>query len=495
MTTTRRTRLRGLRDRLSGDGGFALIEVMVSAVLLVVLATATLNIIDRSGTASATTRSRTAATGLAQQDQDGMRVMSVDQLDQRDTTYPKVLAGITYSVHSTASWVRDTGDVTCSSDTSRVEYLKTTSSVTWPGHESNPVILESYISPGVEAIGRGSLMVKLHSDAGIGTPGILVSLSNGQSATTDGNGCALFTAIDPAALTASWDGSGGDLVDRNGVQKPSEPVTVGAGQTAQVDRLFDKAGKLAVQWVDEKGAPIPTTGMTTPLTTSGSLGAGVTHTSITNPVNQVRLFDNNTSSVAAGQPLDPHIPPTNPTTIGELFPFVQGYSVFAGGCAANNPTTYLSSYAMPTGVVPRLGGTSTTLNVTLPTAAVYLNGAVASGGTVTNVRLINQSGDVNCIDSTSLGSPALASGTPVVFHVPYGQYTVCVQKSISGVSWTATTNPSAPFNMNVTPPGSTSPYVQTHATAYDGTNNQAAGTTITLGTSGTTNTTWVRGTC
>ena len=105
MTTTRRTRLRGLRARLSGDGGFALVEVMVSAVLLVVLATATLNMIDKSGNASAITKARAAATGLAQEDQDGMRVMSISQLDQRSTSYTKAVGTITYTVNSKAEWV------------------------------------------------------------------------------------------------------------------------------------------------------------------------------------------------------------------------------------------------------------------------------------------------------------------------------------------------------------------------------------------------------
>jgi Tfp pilus assembly protein PilV len=436
-TSTRRSRPRGLRDRLSGDGGFALIEVMVSAVLVVVLATATLNVIDKSGSASANTRMRGTATGLAQEDQDSMRVMSVDQLDQRDKTYTKTVDDINFSVRSTAQWVRDAGVARCDSSTDRVEYLKTTSYVTWPGHTADPVTLESYVSPGVEALSTGALMVKLHTDPGAGVPGVSVRLTNGQTAVTDNTGCALFTGLAAGTLGVSWDGTSGDYVDRNGIQTPSENVVIGAGQTAQVDRLWDKAGRAVVRWVDENGQGVVPTTAGTPAAPSGGIGAGVVNSLITKPTDatvlQTRMFDNQTASVAGNTPLDPYIVPITTagtqTKVGELFPYTQAYTIYAGGCKANVPPV---SYTPPQVRIPA-GADSAQVDVLVPTATVGISNSPRNG-TVSSIKLVNTDASRFCIDSLPLDTTRTPS--PYVFHVPYGRYNVCIQKTYNSVNYT-----------------------------------------------------------
>jgi Tfp pilus assembly protein PilV len=446
MTSTRRSRLRGLRDRLSGDGGFALVEVMVSAVLLIVLATATLNIIDQSSRTSAQTRMRATATGLAQEDQDEMRVMSVSQLDQRDRTYTKTINDINFTVRSTAQWVRDSGDVTCDSATDRVEYLKTTSYVTWPGHTSDPVTLESYVSPGVEALSTGALMVKLHTDPGVGVQGQTVRLSSGQSGLTDINGCVMFTGLDAGTITASWDGTTADYVDRNGIQTPSESVVIGAGQTAQLDRMWDRAGNAVVRWIDEnRQGIVPDTPQTTP---GGGIGAGVVNSLITRPTYaatlQTRFFDNQTNSVAANTPLDPHIVPVTvaggTTKVSELFPFTQAYTIFAGGCTANVPPV---SYTAPQVRIPSAGD-STQVDVLVPTTTITLRGIPATGrsdssGTVNAIKLVNTSSDPFCVDSRLITATTSAGADTVIpVHLPAGTYKICIQKNNGSTNYAAT---------------------------------------------------------
>jgi Tfp pilus assembly protein PilV len=455
MTSTRRSRLRGLRDRLSGDGGFALVEVMVSAVLLIVLATATLNIIDQSSRTSASTKMRATATGLAQEDQDGMRAMSVSQLDQRDTTYTRLVDNIRFSIRSTAQWVRDTGDVACDASTDRPEYLKTTSYVTWPGHTSNPVTLESYVAPGVEALAKGALMVKLHTDPGVGVPGVTVRLSNGLTALTDNTGCALFTGLDAGTLAVSWDGTSGDYVDRNGIQTPSESVVIGAGQTAQVDRLWDRAGSALVRWIDEnRQAIVPDTPQTTP---GGGIGAAFVNSLITRPTYttpatalQTRFFDNQTDAVALNTTLDPHIVPVTQagvtTKVTELFPFAQSYTLFAGGCTANIPpaTIPATTYTNPSVRIPA-GGTSTQVDVLVPTTNITLQGVPATaartdtGGSVTAIKLVNSSSDPFCVDSRTIAATSNArTDTVIPVHMPLGTYRICIQKSNNGTNYAVT---------------------------------------------------------
>src|SRR4051812_20890528 len=102
---------------LREDDGFGLIEVMVSAVLVVVLALATLKLLDGAQRVSSNNRSRDVAAQLAQSAQDAIRQMPITALAGGYHPGPATqqVGGITYTIDSTADWVQDSGGpVTCS---------------------------------------------------------------------------------------------------------------------------------------------------------------------------------------------------------------------------------------------------------------------------------------------------------------------------------------------------------------------------------------------
>jgi Tfp pilus assembly protein PilV len=458
MTSTRRSRPRGLRDRLSGDGGFALIEVMVSAVLLLIIGTATLSIIDTSGRASSTTRQRAEAVGLAQQDQDAMRLMSLTALSNRNVTSTQTVGNTAFTIQSIGQWIRDaTGVVVCNADASRVEYVKTTTKVSWLGHA--PVVLESYVSPGVKAVTNGAVLVKLHSDAGVGTPGIPVKIGN-LTATTDQGGCAAFENVTPGAASVGFDGTAGGYVDRNGNQTyatTAQSISVGSAQTNQVDALFDRSGAIPVNWVNELGATIRNV--------DGD--AMASNAGITAPSNQTRSL----TATAAGK-------------LTGLFPFVAPYSVYAGDCTNNNPTSYLSTAPVASVVVPA-GLDAARTDVLLPSLAIYVTtdgnatGPAFPGATIT---IKPQSGCSDGNYTARGGNGTLTSGSgPTVANLPFGQYSVCIA---SGSTYLTQA-------VNVTPYGSTGANAPTQSRGvgpYAATNPRAASVSFYSGSLNRNNT-------
>lgn len=65
----------------SDERGIMIVEVLTSAVLLVVTSLATVALIDRAGALSSDNRARSVATGLAQQDQDKVRQIPFSKID------------------------------------------------------------------------------------------------------------------------------------------------------------------------------------------------------------------------------------------------------------------------------------------------------------------------------------------------------------------------------------------------------------------------------
>src|SRR5947209_802376 len=116
---------------------------MVSAALLVVVATGVFAGIDGPGATSSMDQAKSVAATLAQQDQDRMRAYRFNDLSNyQPPPTQKVVGGVTYTVRSKAEWATDsTGSLSCTSG-SQANYLKLTSTVSWPGagsdHPFNP---------------------------------------------------------------------------------------------------------------------------------------------------------------------------------------------------------------------------------------------------------------------------------------------------------------------------------------------------------------------
>ena len=109
-----------------------MIEVIVAAAVLAIVALAVLSGID--GATSSTTRekARAIAANLAEQDQERLRAMPVDQLRDPPQTGDTVVDGVTYNVKSEAKFITDDfgGEPTCGSASTQVQYLHIVTTVT-----------------------------------------------------------------------------------------------------------------------------------------------------------------------------------------------------------------------------------------------------------------------------------------------------------------------------------------------------------------------------
>jgi Tfp pilus assembly protein PilV len=409
------------------EAGFALVEVMVSAVLLVALALSTLAVLDRSQSTSSNNRSRAIASQLAQTEQDAIRQMPMSALAGgfNPGTIPKKVGEITYDVTSSAQWVQDSGGpVTCSTNTGRVEYLSTSTTVTWPGMGSiKPVVADGVVSPGVAALGanKGALTVLLSRADGTGTEGITVTVQ-GQSGVTDENGCAVIGNLDAGVQTLTYNTGG--YVDENSKQPVSKPVTIGAGTIAQTTGFYDNPGTLAVTLASD--------GQGGDGTWSGSEG--------TVPGGKVSIDHANRAKPSV-LPIDIDNTATKRNASAVLFPFDSPYKAYVGECSGNDPSNklYLGNSGAGGGLVT--SGATTTATLTMRTATVTLTG---TGATTNPARVYflpekadGKSNVMNVTECTTKYGPWTTSTGVLKVSLPTGVWRVCVnfRQSASSSNW------------------------------------------------------------
>src|SRR3954452_15132147 len=135
------------------ESGFALIEVVVSAAVLAIVAMAVLSGIDGASGSSAREKARAVAVGLAEADQERMRSMSVETLLGLPPSQIIPSDNATYTVDSKAEWVTDDtgGTPSCGNSSDNNQYLHVTSTVTSKivGVRVRTVRIDSLIAPSV----------------------------------------------------------------------------------------------------------------------------------------------------------------------------------------------------------------------------------------------------------------------------------------------------------------------------------------------------------
>jgi Tfp pilus assembly protein PilV len=434
------------------EAGFALIEVMVSAVLLIVLSLATLSVIDRAQATSSNSRSRDVAAQLAQTEQDVIRQMPISALAGgfHPPVATKPVGGINYTVTSEADWVTDSGGAVTCSTTGRVAYLQSTSTVTWPGMGTiKPVVADAIVDPGVAALGanKGALTVLLSKADGTGTQGINVT-AGGVSSVTDENGCAVLANLDAGPQTLSYNTAG--YVDKDAKQAVSKAVTIGAGTIAQATGSYDVAGRINTTIVDDSTPTPQPADWPQPLTVAMDHAQRSTPTLFTAPI------DTTQSNASAG-----------------VFPFASSYKAFVGSCTGNDPsnTLYPNAGAAPGAQVNP--GQTKSVTLTMRNVTVTLNSiADAASASIVVVpetaapSMAPAAPQVPCTDTATFsGLPV--SGKNITLPLPYGVWRVCAYKMTTGPTRYYTAKPGTAWNAGgsaldkpvvVTTPTTTTPY-------------------------------------
>lgn len=415
------------RARARAEDGFTLVEVLVTAVLVALVAIGIFAGLDGASATSGRNKARAVAAGLAQQDLERLRGMKVSSLSNLRETNTQSVAGVSYTIKSRSDWITDSsGTASCTSSDAKADFLKITSTITWPAMGSlKPVVSESLVAPpnGSFATNQGSLAVQLRDRNAAGVGGLQVSLNGPPSFSdfTNSLGCVLWGFLPAGNYTVNFSQAG--YVNPQGVSAVSQPVSVVGESTNTVSYDYDRAGEITVSFDTKVGAAAPQAAQ------SGT--ASVAHSSLAAP--GTRVFGSGTPATT--------IAATN------LFPFTSAYGVYAGDCVGADPRTYGQAAGMVT-VSPAGAHTAT---VRMP--ALNLN--VTRGGTPLNNARVRTTATATGCGGTST-SFTNSSGKLTNPGFPYGTYNVCADDGtrkfvVNGVS---DTNPAGSATVNLPVPTS-----------------------------------------
>ena len=138
------------RGSASGEEGYVLVEVMVSAMIITIAAIGVFTAFTAAEHSTAQERHQAQAHGLAQADIARLRTMRISQLSPSLTeTTTKTVEGSPYTVLSDAQFINaKTGTDTCDEKEASADYIRIRSTITWPGMGARPAVVEtSLVAP------------------------------------------------------------------------------------------------------------------------------------------------------------------------------------------------------------------------------------------------------------------------------------------------------------------------------------------------------------
>jgi Tfp pilus assembly protein PilV len=388
------------RARTTHEAGFGLIEVLVSALLVVLISLAVYAGLDAASATSGTNKHRGLAAAIAQQDQDRMRAMAVGELSNHRLTQTLPVNGVLYTVVSKADWTTDSsGTASCTGTDARANYLRISTNVSWNGMRVKPINIESIVAPPNGSFGptEGSLAVQVNDRNGVGVPGVTATLSGARdySDVTNASGCVLWGYLPVGSYTVTISRAG--YIDPLGVATPSKPVTVVGQATTTLAFDYDAAATIVASFDTWNGtAWVPVTG-------GGAYFSSVSTTS---------------SRTVHGT--GTRVPSISATP---LWPAASGYGVYAGDCAGSDPL----AYGLPATTATVNPGAVTNVAVHEPpiNLKVTSNGA---GVVNTSVRLTATGSGCGAVLSTTTDSTGFIADRPQ----PIGTYTACNQFDEAG---------------------------------------------------------------
>ena len=340
-----------------------LLEVVISALLVGLIAIGTFSAFDAAGKSTAVSRAHAQATVIAQQDEEHLRGLTTTQLAQlgseetaraengdcleevsgawrywsKGTTSfcenPTGLSGTAYSatvftVTSSASYVAaekgsEKAAFTCEKTGGAASYLQTTSSVSWPSLGTRPPVSQSSI---VTVPTSGVLLVKVLNQNNEAVEGATVTVTGtGVNSTqiTPTSGCVIIGGL--PAETVQVDAYKSSWVDGQGKSPPpAGPVTITTTSVSEKTFNIGEPGTI-VAGFESNGTIVGVTSDT----------VYALQTEMKSPTDYV---DGTAGAYASSITLK---------GIEEkgLYPFVKvgkpageaPYTVFAGDCEANNP--------------------------------------------------------------------------------------------------------------------------------------------------------------
>jgi type II secretory pathway pseudopilin PulG len=421
----RRLRLLSSDRPRDGEAGYALIEVIVSAAVLAMVAVAVLAGVDAAGRSTGREKAKAVAVSLAEQDQERMRGIAAKQVTEVAQMGPFNINGATYNVVSKAEWIDDAtgGTDSCANTGSKASYIRMTSTVN-ASNLSNPVVISSLVEPPISSAdaGEGYLAVQVNDRNGSGVKGVLVHADGPtkDDVTTNDAGCAVFGRVGVGDYDFTLTKTGYvDEFGRDPGEKHDVSVVQGAKTVAAVK--FDQAAPLTVTFeTSNPNSPYPAVN-----------SSAWTVSALDSEAPALLTWGTLSSSVSS--------------MVIKLFPFSTPYgSIYTGSCDDADPlavvgSNYYSSWQGPFGAQPATAGAVKLHQPPMP-VQVQRSSTAVSGATVWATGSCDSgSGPERYVLTTT--NSGVGPGTGWVSRtagtydpgLPYGTYDVCAK--VSGPRW------------------------------------------------------------
>jgi hypothetical protein len=433
-----------VRRQAASEEGFGLIEVVISAAVMVLVTLGILAALDSVSHTAGANQAKTIAATLAEKDLERMRGLRTSDLNDLATLEPAsrtVQVGkVIYTIVSKAQTVDDATakDISCAIPSGKGAYLRITSTVTSPitGGAVKPVVMSSIVAP---QPGKGTLTALVKNAAGQPVKNLPVEADGPDDTTVNTNdaGCAVFGDMEAGSYTLRLNSTG--WVDPDGNQLVEKNATVSAGNLTTTEFLYDLAASFNVKAVTVVG------GVQRDDRADGMFAA---HTGLS--------------------ALYKYIPATSPgaTTFAytKMFPFTTPYKVYAGTCTGADPVKAISTFYETTwpGAVVQLSpgvaaGTFTALEPAIDVTVTYnLAGTLPNGPPYATVYAYPKTTGCGIGTRIPLGTTN-SSGklvSPNGFPgLPFGTYDVCAQFTRTSGTFAGTTFKTSTTINNVDPAG------------------------------------------
>ncbi len=378
-------RLRGLDSR--GQDGFLLIEVMISALLVALIVTATFNGLSVANRLTSDQRTRGQAALLAAQSQEQLRSEPASALDVLETSphkYTTKVGGTTYTITQQAKAVSATGNTTgCSATETTAQTganILITSSVSWARQVSShrPEVKQtSVISPPTGS----AIEVDVLNGTNEGVEGVTARAEfipneagsyNTVEGTTSSAGCVVLTGIQATSAKVYIVEKAGYVTPTGALSVKPKELTIAPNITTHYAVQYAEAGRIEAKFTYE-GA----TSYLSKEVKSDTFVAFNTETGIKPEyelgstafqwkaeLEEPYLAKTGTYAASAATAIGSKYP------TGRLFDFKGPWTVYAGDCPANKVTTAAATVTE---------GATTKVNVPVSYTKMSVYTGIASG--------------------------------------------------------------------------------------------------------------------
>jgi Tfp pilus assembly protein PilV len=450
-----RARVR-LSRTASAEDGFLLIEVMVSALLVGLIAVATFNGFAVASRFSADERRHSEASLLAAQSQEQLRsdpATALDALETEPHVYTKTINGTEFTVTQEAKAVSSSGNATgCTVSESSKEHganVLVTSSVTWALliKAKRPAVKQaSIITPPIGSaleVDVSNGQAPPEPVSGVTAIAKFVPEGSGSTNTAQGTtgsaGCVVLSGLAATSAEVEIESKPNFITTASLLQYPTKEVTIVPNLTTQYPVTYAEGARLSAEFTykgSNKLGAVTVTGDTFGVTNS-SIPSGSTKFAVGGTAFEYEKGEEQLYTVVSGTYAAKAYTAAGTSYLtGDLFPFPSGWTGYAGDCPNNDIGTEAESPAP--GIVLAPGEMKT---IKIPLSYTTLNVHVGTQGSSTEKGLSTEALPVTVTDTQCEGyEKPLHSAAANLRHTqvlngaghlsapfqPFGKATLCV---------------------------------------------------------------------